>query len=290
MKIYNLGSLNIDYVYRVDHFLQPGETYSAIDRNVFPGGKGLNQSVAAARAGAQVIHGAVVSSEGEFLVKVLSESGVDVSRLQRVDQPAGHTVIQVDRTGQNCILLFSGTNHCLNRQYIEGFLAYAQEGDILLLQNEINCLDVAFEIAKDRHMQIAFNPSPIHESIRKLPLEAVTWWFCNEIEAQALFGSDDLKKIAQVFRSQYPDAKLILTLGEHGSMFISREGIYQQPIYKVNAVDTTAAGDTYTGYFLSAVVAGNTIAEALQIAAKASAVAVSRPGAAVSIPYAAELK
>ena len=135
MKIYNLGSLNIDYVYRVDHFLQPGETYSAIDRNVFPGGKGLNQSVAAARAGAQVIHGAVVSSEGEFLVKVLSESGVDVSRLQRVDQPAGHTVIQVDRTGQNCILLFSGTNHCLNRQYIEGFLADAQEGDILLLQN-----------------------------------------------------------------------------------------------------------------------------------------------------------
>lgn len=290
MKIYNLGSLNIDYVYRVEHFLQPGETCSAIDRNIFPGGKGLNQSVAAARAGAEVIHGAVVSREGDFLIQVLSESGVDVRRMQMVDQPAGHAIIQVDQTGQNCILLFPGTNHCLSRVYVEEFLSDADAGDILLLQNEVNCLDVAFEIAGQKGMQIALNPSPIGENLQKLPLKEVKWWFCNEIEAQELFGSGNPAEIKNVFLSQHPNANLILTLGEQGSMFISRDGVCQQPIYQVRAVDTTAAGDTYTGYFLSAVVAGKSIPEALQIAAKASAVAVSRPGAAVSIPYAAELK
>lgn len=289
MKIYNLGSLNVDYVYRVEHFLQPGETLSAIERAVYPGGKGLNQSVAAAKAGATVIHGAVVSNESGFLVDVLDEAGVDTRLIEYLNQPAGHTVIQVDKTGQNCILLFPGTNHCLTREYIVRFLSDAQPGDFLLLQNEMNCLQEAIEIAVEKEMIIAFNPSPIGENLRKLPLQHIKWWFCNEIEAQELFGSADPEQICKSFLLQYPNSNLILTLGEQGSIYVSKRERYSQPIFKVKAVDTTAAGDTYTGYFLSAIALNKSITDAMQYAAKASAIAVSRSGAASSIPYAKEL-
>lgn len=289
MRIYNLGSLNVDYVYRVEHFLQPGETLSAIDRTIYPGGKGLNQSVAAARAGAAVIHGAIVGNEGRFLVDVLKDSGVDTGLLEYASNPAGHTVIQVDKTGQNCILLFPGTNHCLTKAYITRFLADAQPDDILLLQNEMNCLREAMEIGAEKKMAIALNPSPIGENLKDLPLQSVKWWFCNEIEAQALFGSAEPEKFAKNFLQQYPHSNLILTLGRQGSLFVNEREQYSQPIYKVKAVDTTAAGDTYTGYFLSAVAEDKTIPEAMRLAAKASAIAVSRPGAAVSIPYAKEV-
>ena len=119
MKIYNLGSLNIDYVYQVDHFVAPGETLSSDRMHIFPGGKGLNQSIALARAGVQVIHGALVGDGGEFLLETMAASGVDVSRIKKVSGSCGHAIIQVDKSGQNCILLFSGTNYGLDRVYIE---------------------------------------------------------------------------------------------------------------------------------------------------------------------------
>lgn len=289
MKLYNLGSVNIDYVYRVPHFLQPGETLSATDRNIFPGGKGLNQSVAAARAGATVVHGAVVGREAGFLVDLMRNSHVDTDRIEITDKPAGHTVIQVAPNGQNCILLFAGTNAVLTREYIEKYLADAAEGDILLLQNETNCLAEAFELAAEKKMSIAFNPSPFDESLLTLPLNRVRWWFCNEIEAAAIFGSDDPEIITERFREKYPNGQLVLTLGENGSRLITHNETVVQPIFKVKAVDTTGAGDTFTGYFLSAVMAGCSATVAMRRAAKASAIAVSRAGAAVSIPTADEV-
>lgn len=288
-KLYNLGSLNIDYVYQVPHFLQPGETLSAKERNIFPGGKGLNQSVAAARAGAAVVHGAMASYEARFLLDLLSDSGVDTKKIRLIDQPAGHTIIQVNPSGQNCILLFAGTNHSLTKEYVEEFLSDANPGDILLLQNETNCLKEALQLAAIKKMEVALNPSPFDASLSDLPLSMVKWWFCNEIEAKALFGSDDPSTIAQTFCSTYPDSCLILTLGEQGSMYINCDETITQPIFKVKTVDTTAAGDTFTGYFLSSIIAGYTCKEAMCRAAKASAIAVSREGAAVSVPYEKEL-
>lgn len=288
-KLYNLGSLNIDYVYHVPHFLQPGETLLAQERSIFPGGKGLNQSVAAARAGAKVVHGAVASCEARFLLELLSDSGVDTKRIRLVDQPAGHTVIQVDTSGQNCILLFAGTNHCLTKEYVEEYLFDAKPGDVLLLQNETNCLSEALELAVEKKMEVALNPSPFDATLLDLPLSKIKWWFCNEIEAKALFGSDNPEMIARTFRTKYPDSCLILTLGEQGSVYISNKETVTQPIFKVKTVDTTAAGDTFTGYFLSAVMAGQSYTEAMRRAARAAAIAVSREGAAVSIPYVHEL-
>ena len=289
MKIYNLGSLNIDYVYSVDHFVAAGETLSSENLSIFPGGKGLNQSVALARAGAKVIHGAVVGDGGDFLVKVLREAGVETDRIAKADGSCGHTIIQVDKTGQNCILLFPGTNHCIDRDYIEKFLFDAQEDDILLLQNEISGLSDVFEIARKKKMQIAFNPSPYHADIEKLPLDCVKWWFCNEIESRALFGSSDPEKIADVFRKNFPDSCLILTLGEAGSVFVRADACLRQPIYKVSAVDTTGAGDTFTGYFISEITKGSAPKAAMDIASRAAAITVSRPGAASSIPTYGEI-
>lgn len=310
MKIYNLGSLNIDYVYNVDHFVQPGETLSSLNLETFSGGKGLNQSVALARAGADVVHGGLIGEDGLFLKKMLSDSGVDVSSVKTIEARTGHAIIQVEPNGQNNIILFSGANHQFTEEYLDEFLADANPGDILLLQNETNCLKEAFEKAHKKNMQIAFNPSPFNKKLLALPLSYVNWWFCNEIEGTELFGSKEVgnktidgeqngekvmedelpEKILNVFSEQYPDSNLILTLGKQGSVFKNKEQKIYQPIYEVKAVDTTAAGDTFTGYFLAKIAEGKSIAEALNAASLASSIAVSRKGAAPSIPYASELK
>ena len=284
MKIYNLGSLNIDYVYAVEHFVKAGETLSSDNMQIFPGGKGLNQSVALAKAGAKVIHGGLVGNNGEFLIDTLSAAGVDVSRIKTVNASCGHAIIQVDANAQNCILLYAGTNHFLDKAYIEQFLSDAEKDDILLLQNETNCIDTALNIASAKKMQVAFNPSPFNSCIKDLPLKNVKWWFCNEIEAAALFGGNTEEEITNNFLKHYKDSNLILTLGSRGCIFKNALTTLSQPIFKVNAVDTTAAGDTFTGYFLAAVTSGKDIAFALKFASKASAIAVSRKGASKSIP------
>ena len=285
MTIYNLGSANIDYVYKVDHFTAAGETLSSDGMQVFPGGKGLNQSVAIARAGSRVIHGSVIGEKGECLTQVLCDSGVDVSRIQTVNAPSGHAIIQVDKTGQNSILLYAGTNHLIDREYIARFLADAEPGDILLLQNEISGLDAAFEAAVGKGMSIAFNPSPYDDTLQKLPLHDVTWWFCNELEGAALFGGKSPSEIADRFLRKYPDGRLILTLGGDGCLYKSADRLIRQPAFPVEVVDTTAAGDTFTGYFLSAAAGGKDVADALKIASAGASLAVSAKGASASIPW-----
>lgn len=285
MKIYNLGSLNIDYVYAVDHFVSAGETLSSDNMQVFAGGKGLNQSIALSRAGADVIHGAILGKDGEFLRDIMRDSGVDTSRIAMSDESSGHAVIQLDKKGQNGILLYGGTNRLIDREYIEQFLFDAEENDILLLQNEISSLADAFEIAVSKKMQIAFNPSPFDKSIQKLPLHYVKWWFCNEIEGEALFGED----IYDSFMQKYSESNLILTLGDKGCIFKNRDMFIKQPIYETQVVDTTAAGDTFTGYFISAISQGKNVDYALKLASKAASITVSRRGAAPSIPFAEEI-
>ena len=290
MKIYNLGSLNIDYVYSVDHIVKSKETISSDSLQIFAGGKGLNQSIALSRAGSNVIHGGIIGKDGEFLKDVLQNENVDVSMVKILNNPTGHAIIQVDKVGQNSILLYAGTNFAINREYVEEFLRDAEQGDFLLLQNEISSLNDVFEIAFDKKMQIVFNPSPFSKDIEKLPLEYVKWWFCNEIEAGELFGSDDVDTIAQNFLSKYPNSSLILTLGESGSVFINKDQVLKQEAYKTNVIDTTAAGDTYTGYFVDAITKKQTVKNAMQIASKAASITVSREGAANSIPRFNEIK
>lgn len=284
MKIYSLGSLNIDYVYTVDHFVAAGETLASEKMTVFPGGKGLNQSVALAKAGAKVIHGAVIGDNGDLLMETLSKAGVNTDRIEKVSGSCGHAMIQVDKNGQNCILLFPGTNHCVDKAYIEKFLFDAEKDDIILLQNEISGLDAAFEIAHQKQMQIVFNPSPFHGDLKSLPISYVKWWVCNEIEGAELLSSNESKEIANNFVKLFPHSNLILTLGKDGSVFVNADTYIEQPIYEVDTVDTTAAGDTFTGYFIASLASGKDVAASLDLAAKASSITVSRQGAATSIP------
>lgn len=285
MKIYNLGSLNIDYVYQVPHFVRPGETLSSQNMKVFPGGKGLNQSVALGRAGASVLHGGIINNNDTWLFSVLQNAGVDITRLKTADSPSGHAIIQVDSNGQNCILLYAGANHEFTRNYVEAVLSDAECGDIVLLQNEINCLDLIFEIAHAKKLHIAFNPSPFDKKLLNLPLSYVNWWICNEIEGSELTGKSDPADILSALSLMFPESNILLTLGKEGCIFKNATLSLRQSAYNVKAIDTTAAGDTFTGYFLAMIAAGKPINEALQIASYASSIAVSREGASSSIPY-----
>jgi ribokinase len=294
MRILNIGSLNVDYVYRVDAFIAPGETKAALSREVHSGGKGLNQSIALAKAGARTWHAGKIGSGGEFLAKVLADAGVDTSLLRESSLPAGHAVIQVDASGQNCILLFGGSNRDIEGADIATFLEPFGEGDLVLFQNEVNRVAEAMRAAKKRGIKIAFNPSPMDEAIKSFPLELVDFFILNEVEAEALTGVADGAKDPEAaigaLLKRSPEAAVVLTLGSRGSIYARGGERIRQPAYRVEAVDTTAAGDTFTGYFLAATAEGAAPRAALDLAAKAAAICVTRRGAAPSIPARAEVE
>lgn len=290
MKVLNFGSLNLDHVYRVDHMVSPGETLASAELNVFCGGKGLNQSIALAKAGAAVYHAGCIGEDGEVLRKTLTEEGVQTDYLKTLPGKTGHAIIQVDQTGQNCILLYGGANRAMTESYIDSVLQHFEKGDILLLQNEINLLDYIIDRAYERGMTIVLNPSPYDENLAACDLNKISIFLINEVEGFQITGESEPDAILAAFSARYPSAKVVLTLGSAGSVYQDAELQHRQEIYKVSAVDTTAAGDTFTGYFIASMLEGADIKECMNLAAKASAIAVTRPGAAPSIPRREEVE
>lgn len=289
MKILNFGSLNLDLVYQMPHFVRAGETLSStsFSRNV--GGKGLNQSVALAKAGAEIYHAGLVGEDGEMLRAFLKDNGVDTRFVRTVSSPSGHAVIQVEPAGNNCIFLYGGANQCVTEAFIAEVLESFGAGDFLVLQNEINMIDKIIEAAYDKGMQVVLNPSPIADNLKTLPLEKISWFILNEIEGAELSGETDPDRILDQLTALYPHAQIVLTLGGDGSVYCGNGRRIRQQVYKVQAVDTTAAGDTFTGFFFAAMADGVEPAEALMRASKASSISVTRPGAAASIPTLAEV-
>lgn len=284
MKILNFGSLNIDWVYNVDHFVRPGETLFPLSVERFCGGKGLNQSVALAKAGASVFHAGGMGSDGEFLKQRLLESNVDVSFVKTFDVPTGNAFIQVDKTGQNCIVLFGGANWEITAAYAEEVLDNFSQGDILVLQNEISALKEIVNMAYDRGLQIVLNPSPMNEKILELDLQKITYFMMNEIEGEAITGKSRPDDILDEMIKSYPKCKVVLTLGDKGAMYAEGKARLKCGSYEVTAVDTTSAGDTFTGYFIAALAKLTETEKALERASKAAALAVSVKGASNSIP------
>lgn len=283
MRILNFGSCNIDYVYSLEHIVVPGETLSASKREVFPGGKGLNQSVAAARAGAEVYHAGVIGNDGAMLREVLESSGADTRYLETADQPNGHAVIQVASNAQNSIFLYEGTNGMVTEAMIDRVLAFFGEGDILLLQNEISNVPYLIRKGHEKGMTVVFNPAPFDESLRSLELDRVDYLILNEVEASGFFGSQEVPGILAA-AAKWPGLHLLVTLGKDGCVYTDGKTRHACPAFRVEAVDTTAAGDTFAGYFVAMLAAGKTVAEAMRIGCAASALAVSAMGAAPSIP------
>ncbi len=285
MNILNFGSLNIDLVYQVEHIVRPGETIASSAHQVFAGGKGANQSAALARAGATVFHAGQVGQDGQWLVDTLAGQGVDVQHIRVGDVPTGHALIQVDRHGQNSIVLFAGANAQIDRGAINAVLAHFDRGDMLLLQNEINDVSYLIAAAAARGLTVCLNPAPFGPQVRAYPLESVDWLIVNETEATGLAGAATLAALAALC----PHAHIALTLGAAGVQYRSPTEQFHLPAPQVEAVDTTGAGDTFIGYFLHGLTAGLTARDAIARAVQAAALCVTRPGAMGSIPAANEI-
>lgn len=292
MKVLNFGSLNIDFVYLVNHFVQKGETISSDALNVYCGGKGLNQSTALGRAGLETYHAGSIGKDGMFLLNLLKSAGVDVSLVRVLDTVrTGNALIQNDYEGDNCIILYGGANQEITEEQIDGTLKNFSKGDYLILQNEINKLDVIVNKAYEKGMTIFLNPSPMNEKITALDLNKISFFILNEIEAGQLTETPntDADVLAEAMINKFPEAKIILTLGAEGSCYIDRNQKIRQGIKKVETVDTTAAGDTFTGYFIAGMAAGKSIKESMALASAAAGIACSRRGAAPSIPVMEEV-
>ena len=289
MKILNLGSMNVDNVYKVDEFLLPGETKLSQGLNLFCGGKGLNQSIAAVRAGNEVWHAGLVGEDGGMLLDKLAENGVNTSLIRQVPGKGGHTVIQVNSQGQNCILLYGGTNRMLTREIIDGiFDAFGPDGAVLL-QNEINLLPYVMETAHKRGLPIFFNAAPMDEQVHQCDLSLVDWLIVNEVEGQQLAGDCPEEEILSVLSRKYPSMSILLTLGSRGAVCLHKGETHAIGVCSVKPVDTTAAGDTFSGYFMYGVLNGLSIPECLRLATAASALCVGRAGAADSVPMKSEV-
>ncbi len=316
MNVLNMGSMNIDYVYEVDHIVVPGETQSSRKMKVYCGGKGLNQSVALARAGVSVAHAGIVGEDGGPLLELCRENGIDTAFVRQIEGKSGHTIIQVDQNAQNSILLYGGSNRKFSEAYVKHVLNNFGPGDVLLLQNEINLLDRIVELAFNRGMDIILNPSPMDAQLSSVDMSKIALFIVNEIEGEQMTGMHEPEAILSRAQQLYPDAGFVLTLGAGGSICQYRGERFYQAACPVKAVDTTAAGDTFTGYLIagllestlpdgSAVDAGrfgdchgkaargNSLMEgvvcgvqkALDLASRAAALAVTRPGATPSIPW-----
>lgn len=247
-RILNLGSLNIDYVYRMERIVAPGETLASTAFSRGAGGKGLNQSIALARAGAKVCHAGCLGREADWLREPLQAERVDTARLHAVDQPAGHAIIQVDAAGRNAIVLHGGANLALKLDRLPDMFEGFGPGDWFLTQNETSCVPGALAAARARGLTVCFNPAPMHAAVTGYPLAAVDWLVVNEHEGSELGGGEAPTDILRGLRRRCPRATLILTLGAAGAWGAPPVGA---PVFvaapKVRSVDTTAAGDTFIG-------------------------------------------
>ena len=296
MKVLCFGSLNIDYTYKVPHFVKKVETLASERLQVFGGGKGLNQSVALAKAGTEVYHAGSIGQDGMFLLDMLKDAGANTDFVKILDTVrTGNAIIQNDKSGDNCIILYGGANQAITREQVDEVMSHFESGDYLVLQNEINELGYIVEKAHEKGMIIVLNPSPMNEKILALPLDVINYFILNEVEAAQILGKEDKgeeswEQIADDLLKKFPQATIVLTMGSEGSVFKNQKETVCQSIYKVQAVDTTAAGDTFSGYFIGGILGGLSAKEAMDQASKASAIAVTRKGAAPSIPVLAEVQ
>lgn len=290
-KILNFGSLNIDYVYTVDHIVKEGETIASTGYHIFEGGKGLNQSVALARAGSQIFHAGKIGKEGFFLKNTLEAEGVDCRFLKTGEGSNGHAIIQCSEAGENSIVLYPGSNHEITREDMEEVLEQFGEGDILVCQNEISNMPFLIEAASERGMKIVWNPSPVTDIVNKIDFHRITWLIINEIEGGCITGKEEPGEILKSLKEKYPNLTVVLTLGKQGAVYQSGEESGSQPAFTVPVRDTTAAGDTFLGYFISNLMRNhNNWKEAMKMASMASAMAVEKQGAVPSIPRKEEVE
>lgn len=284
MKALVFGSLNIDKVYSLAHLPEKGETLRCKDYELHVGGKGLNQAIALKKAGFDVAMAGAVGTDGAFLKAHLDENGVDTSLLLTTNGYTGHAIIEVDPDGQNQMVLFAGANIAITPAYCDKVLEDFGKGDLLLMQYETSCVEYMTKKARKKGLTVALNPSPYVKELNDFPYENVDILILNESEGISITGENDIQKAVSALLERTNGGKVVLTLGGDGAVFAAGKEYVQVPAFRVNAVDTTGAGDTFTGYFLNAYLQGAQPKEALTRASAASSIAVTKKGAAETIP------
>ena len=276
--LYNLGSINIDHIYRVPHFPAPGETLLSVSYSKGLGGKGANQSIAIARAGGQVLHIGAIGDDALWTRDMLEEAGVDASGIAVLESATGHAIINVDTHGENCIVLFDGANVLVSESQISAALAAAKAGDWLLLQNEVNNGPFAAKLAREKGLKVAYVAAPFDAEKVKAMLPYVDLLSVNEGEAAMVCQALGVREY------EIPVEKLLITRGSAGISYRDGARRYTQAVFAVKAIDTTGAGDTFMGYFMADIDGGKSPQEALRMAAAAAALKVTKKGTAEAIP------
>ena len=294
MSVLVFGSVNIDRSFRLPRWIECGETISSLSLTTQAGGKGANQAVSLARAGVSVHLAATIGSDGLWIKEKLDRFGVDTSLVSVKDDTfTGTATILLDDKGRNSIVLYGGGNRENDEEYIRKIFSNFKEGDWLVIENEINNLPLIIHSAHERKMRICFNPSPFEDELLSLDWSVFDLIVVNEVEIMQLMKGKkgSWREILTDARTSFPSSSILLTLGEEGSMFLDRESgeITYTPIIRTHAVDTTGAGDTFLGYFLSSIIKGEGASDALRRATRAGAIAVSRYGAMDSIPLLSEV-
>jgi ribokinase len=287
-----IGSLNMDIVVRAPRFPGVGETIAGLSCNFIPGGKGANQALAAARAGTTtLLVGCVGNDEfGSQLVKGLSRFGVDVSNVIALEGvTTGTATVVIEKNGDNRIIIVSGANALVSPALIDEFWPEISKSGMILLQHEIP-LETVFHIiekAEKSGIKVILNPAPFYPIEFEI-LRKVDTLIANETEGTALSGVEikdveSATEAAGILHEKGIDTVLI-TLGKSGSVLVNHEQSIFQPAYQVNAVDTTAAGDTFIGAYAAAIIGGESTKKALLYATAAAGLAVTKLGAQPSIP------
>ena len=278
MAVWNLGSINIDHVYRLDRLPRPGETLAARGHARGLGGKGANQSIAAARAGAATRHlGAMGTGDG-WVIDRLADRGVETAGILRLaDHATGHAIILVDSRAENAIVIHPGANRAITPDMLASPLAGIGPGDTLLIQNETSCQIEAARTARAAGARVIYSAAPFDLDAVRAILPLATILAMNEGEAEAMFGA---------IPGPLPVQGLLITRGAGGAEYrdLTTGTVHRQAAFSVKPVDTTGAGDTFAGYFAAALDRGQGIGEALRLASAAAAIKVTRPGAGEAIP------
>lgn len=283
-KIIIIGSFNLDFVFFVDRFVKAAETYHSKGMEMHYGGKGFNQAIACAKVYPDVSLAINVNEKEAYIKRVLADNNVKNDFVRITKSPTGMAFIQVNQEGENSILLNKGANYQFDLEQFVEILNQYKTGDLLVLQNEINYIDQLINIAHKRHLSIALNPSPFSQDLLQLPLEKCSYLFINEVEGEALTKQSESQAILNEIATKYPQCEIVLTLGSKGALVQKGQEIYQQDAFKVTSVDSTGAGDTFTGFYLGEKCLGKSMQESLRFASAASALSVTKKGAMDSIP------
>jgi ribokinase len=284
MAIWNLGSINADVVYQVPHIPAPGETLAATSRAVFLGGKGTNMSVAAARAAAQVHHIGAVGEDGRWAIQRLLEYGVDTRNIAVLDTEMAQAIIMVDPKGENAIVLHPGANAEIPQATLQAAMAEASTGDWLVIQNETNLQRTAAAMGKKLGLRVAYAAAPFDAERVQAVLPYLDFLILNAVEAA------QLQQATGQGPADLPVRDVIVTLGADGADWYGTDGKQHFPALKVDPVDTTGAGDTFTGYVLAGLDRGMPMTQAIGQATKAGALMVMRHGTADVIPDLSEVQ